>query len=175
MEALCRRHFGLLIALGNTPRDLRIPRDSHENKLKLRYPMNSSQNPPSDHEASQVDEGGEGGQPPLVAQGQPPEAALQPGEEALHRRPGHAVSGPTEAIGPATPGPPPPPGVLRYAGPDAPPAQVMANLPGVVGAISAQLLWPPPGPAPPAPKPQAPHQLGEGGGIVAVGRAYGHG
>jgi len=122
-----------------------------------------------------VDEGGEGGQPPLVAQGQPAEPALEPGEEALHRRPGHPVGGPAEAIGPATPGPPPPPGVLRYAGPDAPPAQVMANLPAIVGAISAQLLWPPPGPAPPAPKPQARHQLGEGGGIVAVGRSYGHG
>jgi hypothetical protein len=36
---------------------------------------------------------------------------------------------------------------------------VMANLPGILGAISAQLLWPSPGPAPLTPKPQARHQL----------------
>jgi hypothetical protein len=94
-----------------------------------------------------------------MAQGQSAKASLEPGEEALHRTPGHPVSGPAEAIGPATPGPPPPPGVLRYADPDAPPAQVTANLPGILGAISAQLLWPSPGPAHPAPTPQVRHQL----------------
>ena len=131
--------------------------------------------PGAGREAGQVDQGGEGASEPLVAHGQPAEPSLEPGEEALHRPLGYPVGGGAKAIGPTTPGPPPPPGVLRYAGPDAPLAQVMAHLPGMVGAVSAQLLWPPPGPAPPAPKPQAPHQLREGSSIVAVGRAYGHG
>jgi hypothetical protein len=126
-------------------------------------------------EGGQVDQGGEGASEPLVAQAQPAEPSLEPGEEALHRPLGYPVGGGAKAIGPTTPGPPPPPGVLRYAGPDAPLAQVMAHLPGMVGAVSAQLLWPPPGPAPPTPRPQAPYQLGEGGGIVAVGRAQAHG
>jgi len=107
-------------------------------------------------EGGQVDQGGEGAGEPLVAQGQPAEPSLEPGEEALHRPLGYPVGGGAKAIGPTTPGPPPPPGVLRYAGPDAPPAQVTAHLPGMVGAVSAQLLWPPPGPAPPTPNRRPP-------------------
>jgi hypothetical protein len=64
-------------------------------------------------ESGQVEQGGKGAPEPLVAQGQPAEPALEPGEEALHRRPGHPVGGPAEAIGPATFGPRPPPGVRR--------------------------------------------------------------
>jgi hypothetical protein len=82
-------------SLGSNPDIVNPPRVSSQRAI-LRYvrgPVNrdSSQKPPSDGEAGQVDQGSEDGQEPLVAQGQPAEPSLEPGEEALCRPPRRLV------------------------------------------------------------------------------------
>jgi hypothetical protein len=137
------------------------------------FTVNSSQNSPGDEEASEEDEGQEGGKPPLGPNRPPSEPPFPPSEEPLHAASSLPIglSTPERPLSPS--GSLSPPRILRNAGPNPSPSQPLPNRLRIIGRIRIYPLRPPPRPPPPALlHPQAPQHLLQPTTIVLIPRSH---